>query len=365
MAPFPGLESAALAAGRGHTRVMAVHARSDVAGVDIGQSHVTVVRYADAGGQAVPVCAGEVGLPRGAIGPGGTIADVDTVAEALKLAWKEFKPRTKRVRLALSGDAVTIQQLAKPASLTRPELASSVRFDVEPGLPYSPEDALIDFTVIGQDTEAQMLRILAVAAPRAASLQLMAAAKKAKLSVEDIEPAPYALPRSLEMSASGEDELILSVGMISSQVITVRAGRVRGARTLDIGSEHLTEALQRSGMPAADAEQFKRSHHLVAPAAGDPHAQARETLRQAASALVDSLYQLLYMQEGAAAPKRIVLCGGGARLGGLAAYLNQTLEAEVRLAGPAAGLEIPSAPEAFLRQALACSLALSDPQEPA
>jgi len=149
-------------------------------------------------------------------------------------------------------------------------------------------------------------------------------------------------------------------------VMLLHDGILSYAQTIPVGADHFTGALTVTGMNPAEAERWKRTHSLVAPAGeADPYPAQRAALSGAADNLVEAVYQVLTYEQSegvAGGIRRLLLCGGGAQLSGLPAYLNHSLGLAVEIAEPREGLQVSDL-ERFPRQALSYALALSEAEE--
>lgn len=332
-------------------------------GLDIGQSHVTATRIAqDDDGIIATLQLGEVGLPRSTFDASGMLQRPEVITEAVKLLKSDFGIKGKKALVAVGGSALSIQPVQRPNNLWGQPLENSIRLEIEPGLPYDREQAQVSFRELSRDEkEGGSVSLLAVAVRSDLPVALASAVRKGGLQAEDVLPGPAVLPLAIQ---SGEGaEILLAIGMLSSSVLLLHDGNLTYAQTIPMGSDHFTGALASTGLSPAEAERWKRTHSLVAPAGeADPYPQQRAALSAAADNLVEAVYQVLsYDQsEGTASGiRRLLLSGGGAQLSGLPAYLNRSLGLPVELAEPREGLQV-SEPDRFPRHALSYALALAE-----
>jgi type IV pilus assembly protein PilM len=335
----------------------------NIIGLDIGQSHVTAVRVAqDEDGTISTLQLAEVGLPRSTFDAGGNLLRPEMVTEAVKTLRGSAGIKGKKAVMALNGAALTIQPVSRPNNLWGETLEGSIRLELEPGLPYDRNQAHIALRELSRDDkENGTVKMLSVAVRTDLPEALTAAVKKGGLQIVDVLPGPAVLPVAIQTGLGAE--LLLAIGMLSSSVLLLRDGELHYAQTIPLGSDHFTGALTTTGMSAAEAERWKRTHSLVAPeGAADPHPQQRVALMAAADSLVEAVYQVITYDasEGVAGGvSRLLLCGGGSQLSGLSGYLNRSLALPVELAQPAAGLEVADISR-FPQHALAYSLAIGE-----
>ena len=330
-------------------------------GLDIGQSHVTAVRLArDDDGTISTLQLAEVGLPRSTFDSSGMLLRPEVLTGAVKMLRAKADLKGKKAMLAISGSALSIQPVERPGNLWGETLASSVRLEIEPGLPYDRDLAKISFRELSRE-EGGMVKMLSVAVRSDLPTAVAAAVRKGGLVASDILPGPAVLPLSIEVGEGSE--ILLAIGMLTSSVLLLHDGELSYAQTIPMGSDHFTGALTTTGLSASEAEKWKLTHSLVAPAGqADPYPSQRAALFTAADNLVEAVYQVLtYDQsEGAASGiRRLLLTGGGAKLSGLCSYLNRSLSLPVEVAAPRDNLHVADL-ERFPRHAMAYSLALSE-----
>lgn len=332
-------------------------------GLDVGQSQVTAVRIAqDDDGTISTLELGQVGLPRSTFDASGMLQRPEVVTQAVKLLRSEAGIKGKKAIVSVGGAALAIQPMERPNNLFGDVLSSSVRLELEPGLPYERDLAHISFRELHRDeSENGKVELLAVAVRSDLPVALSAAIKKGGLQAQDIVPGPAVLPLAIQ---SGEGaEILLAIGMLSSSVLLLNDGQLRYAQTIPLGADHFTGALTTTGLTPPEAERWKRTHSLVAPGGDvDPHPDQRAALAAAADNLVEAVYQVItYDQsEGTAeGVRRLLLTGGGAQLSGLPSYLNRSLGLPVEIAEPSHGLQVED-PDQFSRYAMAYALGLSE-----
>jgi len=332
-------------------------------GLDIGQSHITASRLAgDDDGTLRPLQIVEVGLPRGTFDNHGKVVREDLIVEAIKHLRSYRGLKGKKAVLAVPGSMLSIQPVVRPNSLWGEELISSVKLELEPGLPYDRDLAHIASKELSRDTsEGGVARLLTVAVNKTFPQDMIELVKKGGLQVVEILPAPIVLPRSVQHESG--NEVLLDIGMLSSSVMNISGGQVHYAQTISLGSDHFTGALVDSGFEPDEAERWKKTHSLVAPEGkSDPYPDQRSALRNAADSLAEAVYQVMNYDasEGTASGiSRLVLSGGGSMLSGLGGYLSSSLGLPVEIAEPhpmLRGIEQKN----FPRLALSLALAMTD-----
>jgi type IV pilus assembly protein PilM len=197
-----------------------------------------------------------------------------------------------------------------------------------------------------------MLRILLVAAARDMVMSALDAVRKAGLTATQVDLTPFAVLRSLAavdnvgLSSSHQDaEALVDVGSKVTNIVIHQNGVPRFVRVLLMGGDNVTEAVaERMGVPLDDAESVKQQSSL-GPTPGVPvsdHPAAR-VVESSGHAFVEEIRGSLdyYLaQPGSVPMRRVVVSGGGARLGGLVQRLALATRLPVEPATPLSSLKV-------------------------
>lgn len=300
-------------------------------GLDIGS---TAVRVAEVAPGDVPVLrrAAQVPLAPGAV-ESGEVRQPDVVAEALRELWGRSGIRSKRVQLGVGNQRVVVREITLPW-LPEKELRASLGFQVQEFIPMAVEEAVLDYDVLGEQEQEgrRVLRMMLVAAQRVMIDALVQAVESAKLEVIGIDLTPFALVRAvgtldagLEEETQG-DEALVDVGAHVTNICVHDRGTTRFVRILPSGGRDITLAIAR-GLGTEDdvAERLKRGERVEG--GPDPEDAARVALSRAGSFVdeIRSSLEFYAAQVPGAKIARVLVTGGGSRLGGLVDLLQQRI----------------------------------------
>jgi type IV pilus assembly protein PilM len=111
----------------------------------------------------------------------GEVNDVDALADALKLLYRENKGLEKKVRIGIANQKIVVRVLELPPLEDRKELEAAVRFQAQDQIPMPLDSAVLDFQPLDiVETEGgPRQRVLIVAARRDMIDRVMAACKLA------------------------------------------------------------------------------------------------------------------------------------------------------------------------------------------
>jgi type IV pilus assembly protein PilM len=300
-------------------------------GLDIGTSGVRAAELSFGKGQVTLEKFGQVALPEGAVRDG-EVVDADAVAVAIKQLWAHTKFSSK-------------------PWMDADELKKSLAFQVQDFVPMPVEQAVLDFHPLEELTGEggnRILRGLLVAASREMVHASLEAVQKAGLSAVMVDLTSFAVIRSLadadHLGMGAQVEALVDVGARVTNIVVHQGGVPRFVRILLMGGQDVTDAVaERMGVPQQQAEAMKQQLGLgLATDSMDIQAASR-VVEAVGAAFVDEIRGSLdyYLASSGSAPiSRLVLTGGGARLGGLAQRLQVTTRVPVEVGTPMHSLQV-------------------------
>jgi type IV pilus assembly protein PilM len=340
---------------------------SNVVGLDIEAGSIAATEV---------VSNGSVGIGASAIGPldpgafhEGEVLDADRLAASLKDFFAQHK-LGKQVRLGVGNQRVVVRTVRLPAIEDHREMEAAVRFQAQEQIPMPLDQAVLEHQVVGgvpaEEGRAPQVDVIVVAARRDMVASFLEPIRRAGLDPVGVDLSAFGLIRALADEAApvgdaaGERPmgavLYCSVGDITNLAVArgrsclftrvshagleATAGSLAGS--LGLSPEHAAQWLAHVGLELAP-EQIE----------GDPQtvAQVRQTLEEGVAALLDELRLSLdyYGAQEAALPvERIVLCGPGSTIPGLAARMESGLGLPIAVSRPAALAEFDDAAAARL-----------------
>ncbi len=296
---------------------------------------------------------GEVALPPGAVRDG-EIVHPAVVTTAVKQLARSVGLKTKRVAVSVANRRVVVRQVDLPW-LPPAEMRAALQFQAQDLLPMPIEDAILDYHRLEEfvgDGGARMARIMLVAADAGMVRTAIGCVRAAGLRADVVDLTPFALLRmvaTLDGPAASDGnttEAIVDIGAAVTNILVHTGGRPRFVRILMQGGGTVTDAVSENlGIPIEEAESLKLAAAMRTPdeplSTQDPTARAVE---YAAAAFVEEIRGSLDFyraQPGATPLSRIVLSGGGSRLGNLAQRLGVATRLPVVGAGELTGFQLP------------------------
>ncbi len=320
----------------------------DVVGLDIEAGSIAAAEVKADGSAPVSVAAIEPLAP-GAFHEGEVI-DADGLVEALKALFSKHK-LSKQVRLGIGNQRVIVRTLRLPAIEDHKEMEAAVRFQAQEQIPMPLDQAVLEHQVVGgvpgEEGATPQVDVVVVAARRDMIGSFLEPVRRAGLEPVGVDLSAFGMIRALANGANGangEAVLYCNVGdvmnlavargraclftRVSSIGLEEIAGRL-GAET-GLSTEHATQWLTHVGL-ASSVEEIDGDAAVVS--------NVRRVLEDGLSGLVDELrLSLDYYgaQESAVPVGRVVLCGPGSAIPGLAEQMEELIGLPISTSHPQA-----------------------------
>ena len=192
-------------------------------GLDIGTSAIKLVELL--GGKEIRVNRlGMIPLPNGVVSAG-EIKNPEEVCTAVKSLIMRHDIQSKRIAIAVAGQAVTVRHL-KLALQNKKELADTVRKEVEKSLPYAMDEIYMDFQVIAAEQHQKIVEVIVVCAHKAVIDSHLEVMRFTGLTPAVIDIQPLALVRAagFENIKTNGNIGLLDIGAETSDLMILRDG---------------------------------------------------------------------------------------------------------------------------------------------
>lgn len=317
-----------------------------IVGLEITEEGVRAAEVTTGKNPAV-VAYGAVSLPAGAA-KDSEVFDTDAIALAIRQLWSRAGFKAKNVVLGIGSRRILVRDYTTQAM--RPDLlAQALPYQVQDLLPVPADQAVLDFYPVSR--EGDQVSGLLVAAVAETVEDLVSTIAKAKVDVDVVDLAPFALARAVaRVAAAGETVAALHLGDHTSYVVVVQdrvprfvriipvdistaAVRAREAASLDDDADQapLLEVVLETVPPATDGEVPLRRRSAA-------RALARSVPTGMTLAAIDDLVLRLgstlrfYADRSADAPvTRVLVSGAGAAVEGIPDALAASLPMPVQV----------------------------------
>jgi type IV pilus assembly protein PilM len=289
----------------------------------------------------------------------GEVSEPAAVAAALRALFDDTG-MSKRVRLGIANQRLVVRSLRLPMIESPEELDAAVRFSAQEQIAMPLDEAVLEHRVVGGVAAGEapaQIDVMVVAARREMIMATLEPLREAGLEPVGADLSAFGMIRAvadeeLQPHEATADDLLPSA---QSSILycnygdTTNLAVARGrsclfTRLSPAGLDDMACTLaSATGLSFEHANLWLQHVGLVAPLEaieGDPAivARTREALAQGAATLVDELRLSLDFygaREGAVPVEKIVLCGPGSAIPGLAEEL-ETVGLPIRVARPSA-----------------------------
>jgi Tfp pilus assembly PilM family ATPase len=218
---------------------------------------------------------GDLGRPPGEPAAEGAEADAGAdAADALRQAVKENAVPTDNIGLAIDTSLAAFRNIKMPFA-DRAKIEQVLKFEVESLLPqWSVDDVVVDFHVLESTSDSSELLVTAVPKAdlrRAIDLCARAGAEPQEAELEATAMVNAALAAGV--CGSGNAQILVHVGEVSTSVVVVDAGKLREMRAIHLGAlshEVAPAAVQAEGEPTAEPASAETPAGPAVVAAADP-----------------------------------------------------------------------------------------------
>jgi type IV pilus assembly protein PilM len=269
----------------------------------------------------------------------GEIMDPNIVAEAVQGALDAAGVKARDVVTAVGGRDVIVKKI-QIDRVKESEVRDLMRWEAEQHVPFDMESVELDFQILDPDGAGLDMSVLLVAAKRELVENKLRVLADAGVTATLVDVDAFALHNAFEINYPEAMRGVVGLINIGHDVTIVNIledGVPILTRDLPVGTRRFREDLQRErGLSGDDADAllrgFDRSPHLDAVIGGRGEEIALG-LERAAAFLASS------SRSGSSA-RAVYLCGGGARIPGLAEMLAGRLRLPVEQANALANLKV-------------------------
>jgi type IV pilus assembly protein PilM len=317
--------------GRGKTTV----------GLDIGSSAIKVAEIENRGDgpHLVNYGVGEL-VPEAIVE--GEIMDRQMVVEAVQNLLEKRGIKQRRVATGIAGRGVIVKKITMDR-LDPKDAREAIHWEAEQHVPYDINDVSLDFEILGVDVGPKQMQVLLVAAKKDLVSTHADLIREAGLTPAVIDINSFAVQNAAEVNydfAPDEIVALVNVGAELTNVNIVRTGIPLYTQDLSIGGQSFIEGLQKRHQVSRD--------EAVAASKGAEEGSGLD-IDAAVKAFGDELgvgieRSIAYLKSSGEAERvdRILLCGGGARIHGLAQALAERQRVPVELVDPLRKISFPA-----------------------
>lgn len=310
--------------------------KRDAVAVDIGSNTVKVVQMNQSKKGWELKKLGMAELPPEAI-VDGSIIDSMTVTNTVKDLVKSKGIKAKDAISSLTGHSVIIKKVNFPA-MTEEELGESIQWEAEQYIPFPIAEVNIDFQILGADIEGRgQMDVMLVAVKKDVINDYTNVIKEAGLNPVVVDVDSFALENMMEINypiTPGETYSVVNIGASITSISVIVGGLTIFTRSIPMGGNQFTEEIQRQlNVSFRDAENYKTRTGE----AGADNAALQSAIGTVSTNLTFEIKRSLDFFLGGSQGSyvnKVYLSGGGAKVDGMAALMQENTGIPVEMINP-------------------------------
>ena len=331
--------------------------KDHLVGLDIGSS---VIKVAELKKTAKGYALHRFGMSR--IPPGtiveGRIADVDTLANDIKLLFKTHKIREKNVAISTGGHSVVVKTI-NTAVKDDQELHDTIQSEAEQYIPYDIDDVNIDYQVLGEsEFSPDQMNVLLVAVKKDLVAEYIDLIQAAGLNPRIIDVDTFALQNVYEILPYENREkttLLIDVGASKTSLNILKNNASLMMRDTMSGTGQITEEIAGQFDISIEDAQLAINGEIEDVV---PKDAVREISIRTAQTWCSEICEVVNTYQSGTndeTVEKVILSGGGVFTDGFKDCLLTELEADVSVINPFEGLIVNERkfPDSFIAKAAA------------
>lgn len=267
--------------------------------------------------------------------------ELDEYATELKQFFAENNFSTPEAVVSLPESEVFTRVVEMPR-MDEKDLRNSIIYEAEQYIPIPLDQVSFDFQILDESFEDKnKMNVLIVAAKKTIVSKYIGILEKAGVTPIAFEPESLAVSRILGESVNKPTAtILLHIGSTASQIVISYRGFIRFTRSVAIGGEDLTKAIENKlGFDHNQAIEYKRTYGLDIK---EGEGKVAEALRPIFDKILEEVKksEVFYTTHHPNVNiNRIIIAGGTAQMPGLLFYVANNLSLEVELANPWKNIE--------------------------
>jgi type IV pilus assembly protein PilM len=315
----------------------------EIFGIDLSDLSVKVMQIERSGGIDRIRSFFVADIPPGNI-EDGKVINKDVVVKIIKEAVSKAGPKkikTNKVICSLPESKVFLRVINLP-KMEEAEAEEAVKWEMEANIPIPIDQAYYDWQFLDSSNGKQVEHagkkqdVLTVAIAKEVVDDLVGVLEAANLDVYGMEVESIATARSLvarkKSSEKDDSSLIIDLGAQRTSFIVINVGVPTFTSSIPFSSDGISDAISKGfNVSLKEAEKMKISHGIEAINENPVFGVVRSLLENLVQETEKTLDFYSDFTKNGTKIEKIILCGGGANLKGLAPFLTKRLSKEIEL----------------------------------
>src|SRR5258708_341093 len=318
--------------------------KTGLVGLDIGSSSVKAVELQRKGGSLQLTSLGYENLQTDTI-VDGQIMELKNVSDVMSRIFNEHKIKATRVAAGVSGHSVIVKNIVVQ-SMSEAELHESFSWHAEEHIPFDIADVNLDYHITENSNDALSVLMAACKSDKIANVKQAIQLAGKQPVVIDVDA--FALQNCYEINyrpAQGDVVALLNVGASTMNINILNGTRSVFARDASVGGSQYTSLLQRElGLSFEQEESVKGGMPLREGMEGGDIKPIIDTFSDILALEIQKTmdFYRATAEDGESAIQKILLSGGGSKLGGLLDFLAKQFEIAVEVFDPFRKIRVDS-----------------------
>ncbi len=307
-----------------------------IIGLDLGEHSFRAIEIEKKKGINTILNFGHFENPR--LSKGSMEENKDVYIRALKDFFSEIGFSTPEVVVGLSESSIFMRILKFP-NLNDKDLSTAIQHESEQYIPIPLDQVNMSYQKLNATPDGKMINVQLVAAKKQKLEEYVGIVRSAGLVPKAMEPETLAISQALIDPDDQIGTVILDIGFTNSIIVVVQEGFVQFTRTIPIGGELITKAIQQKlNLEYIQAEEYKKVYGM-----DQSHFDGK--IYEVIKPMIDNIIAetkratIFFTNSNPNANmKRVVITGGTALMPELLVYLINNLDMEVAVGNPLKGL---------------------------
>ncbi len=316
-------------------------------GLDISELSIKVLQMTRKGGYDSVYAFASEKIVSGLI-ENGEIKNIDAVVEAIKRVRQKAGISTKNVICSLPESKAFLRIVTIP-KMKNEEVAEAIKWEIEASIPLSIDQVYYDWQILDRRlTKGKgLIDVIVVAVSKEFINNYIYILKSAGLVTYGFEVESVAQANSLlRDNEKGVTTMIIDIGDRSTSFVVTVDNIPVFTSSIPLSAEIMTKAIEQTfGITYDEAEEIKKTYGIGSVLKNDHVFQATKSVVEnfvtEAQKSIDFYSNNLSYSGGI---DRIIMCGGGARMKGIAPYLSRRLGYNIELGNPWVNMNFKSVP---------------------
>jgi len=323
-----------------------------IIGIDVGIKSVKIVQMADVNGEMTLVKSALVDI-------GGLPGKQEEALASLKTALSGFETKGAKIIAIINCPQTCTRKIVTP-QMPKKELAQAIRWEAKNAIPFSIDEALMDFEILDEITEKGVKKLVVAvsASPQKTVNKFLSLFTQAGIEISAMIPIALSLQNLIAISKEKQESniAIVEMGASITELNIFQKGRLAFSRKLPIAGDDITKAMTSTLMSSQgkveltleEAEKIKKEQGIPSGEGVEEIdgkilssqilALVRPCVEQFASEIERS-FDFFREESHGEQVNKIVLFGGGAQLKGLIAFLHNELDIAVEMGNSFEGIQ--------------------------